>query len=1241
MRTLLAAAVLALCASVLNAATIHVPADQPTIQAGVDAAVNGDTVLVHPGTYTGVGNHSILVHGKDILVKGRGGRDSTIIDVQNEADYGFGGSSDEDNNAVLEGFTIRNAVSGIWSSELVFPTIRELRISGMSGRGIHLEDNLSRLISNCQIDSSSTGIYKGYSLTIDSCQVFDCETGVRIVGSSVLQNSSVARCTTGIYPSGAIQITNTEVRGCGLGLRGSTPPPVADTCSFIDNVTAVWMGDAHVKNSIISGGVSGFGSSVSPFGDNTYIDSCVIEGITGTVFGGGNQMVVTYTTIRDNPGVICDLSPDEYLEMEGCDLYGNTGGMRKWSAGYLWLTRCIYHHNEEGIDVSNTTLYLDTCTLASNAGDALVVSAAFNKVHRISGCIVAHNWGTGIIVDTFGYSNPSSLDLSCNDVYDNAGGDWAGEVGDQTGLNGNISANPLFCDTALGDYHIFSTSPCAPYNNSCGVLMGALGVGCSVSPPSFDPISDTTITEMDSLNITVTAASPDSLVPTLSATGLPDGATFTDHQDGSGSFAWQTNNFDAGNYEVAFLAVNPMDTTLRDSQAVTITVLDSNLTPVLTTPPDTSINEGALLELLVTASDPDSTVPSLAADNLPDGAAFVDSGNGVGLFTWTPDYEQAGVHPIMFVASDATLADSAVVQITVNNVNRPPVMTQPVDTAIGEGSLLELIVRATDPDSTIPSLFVDSLPPGATFVDSSNGAGLLTWMPDFTQAGVYNVVFIAADDSSAVDSGVTVITVNHVNLPPILDSIGTQELFESQHLEFVVTTSDFDEDELTLIADGLPENASFADSGNGHGLFQFDPQPDQGGVHPVLFVVSDGSLDDSELVEITVHDSEPIINTILVAGEVAPQHVLIHSPLIEWSYTDPLERRAQTQVEVAVGSDDDWQYAEMWNPAPFQTPDTFLTYAGIGLLDGETYYLRLRVHNGVAWSNWYETSFRMNSLPSVPAPLSPIGDEEAGNTPTLTVQVASDAEADILTYDFYALNDSTCGDLTVYDTTGIPEGDAVALWQVDPPMQENCRHWWRARAFDGYEYSDWTDLQSFYVNGTPEPPTAPQAQYPPDTSGLPVFNMLPTFSWSQSIDPDPLDVVRYKLEVSINPQFTFLQTIDSIPGTSFTLTDSLLFDTHYWWRVRAFDNTGLSTMSPNTPDFWTWTLGDLDHSHSVDISDLVMLVDWMFSGGPAPYPLFVADIDGSCSVDISDLVYLVDYMFVGGPAPLAGCGSGK
>jgi len=49
----------------MEAATIHVPDDFPTIQAAIDAAAEGDTVLVAPGTY----EENIDFIGKNITVK--------------------------------------------------------------------------------------------------------------------------------------------------------------------------------------------------------------------------------------------------------------------------------------------------------------------------------------------------------------------------------------------------------------------------------------------------------------------------------------------------------------------------------------------------------------------------------------------------------------------------------------------------------------------------------------------------------------------------------------------------------------------------------------------------------------------------------------------------------------------------------------------------------------------------------------------------------------------------------------------------------------------------------------------------------------------------------------------------------------------------------------------------------------------------------------------------------------------
>lgn len=67
--------------------------------------------------------------------------------------------------------------------------------------------------------------------------------------------------------------------------------------------------------------------------------------------------------------------------------------------------------------------------------------------------------------------------------------------------------------------------------------------------------------------------------------------------------------------------------------------------------------------------------------------------------------------------------------------------------------------------------------------------------------------------------------------------------------------------------------------------------------------------------------------------------------------------------------------------------------------------------------------------------------------------------------------------------------------------------------------------------------------------------------------------------------------------------------------------------------------GDInyDAAELIDISDLLYLIDFMFTGGLAPVCHEEADVngDGAELLDIADLVYLIDYMFTGGAAPPA------
>ena len=381
--------------------------------------------------------------------------------------------------------------------------------------------------------------------------------------------------------------------------------------------------------------------------------------------------------------------------------------------------------------------------------------------------------------------------------------------------------------------------------------------------PVLDSIGPRSVIEGGHMAFLVTASDPDDDSLVLSAENVPTNAIFTDSGNGTGSFEFDPDYTQQGVYYVTFKA---SDLDSADSEVVKITVIDAgNQAPVLDSIGPKTVAEAETLKFRVHATDPDGDIPALFVRNNPANSTFVDSGNGAGTFTFAPNYEQADTYMVTFVATDGELQDSELVEITVTETNRAPVLDSIGPKMVDEGQTLEFRTSATDADGDSIIITADSIPDNATFVDSGNGSGSFTFNPDYTQAGTYTVTFVAWDGTLA-DSEAVQITVNEVgNQAPELDSTGPKTVMEGDTLEFRIHATDADLDSIILDTLDVPLNAVFVDSGNGAGSFTFTPDFTQADTYYVTFIATDTlGAADSEVVEIVVNNvnQSPVLDSI-------------------------------------------------------------------------------------------------------------------------------------------------------------------------------------------------------------------------------------------------------------------------------------------------------------------------------------------------------------------------------------------
>ncbi len=262
-----------------------------------------------------------------------------------------------------------------------------------------------------------------------------------------------------------------------------------------------------------------------------------------------------------------------------------------------------------------------------------------------------------------------------------------------------------------------------------------------------------------------------------------------------------------------------------------------NTAPVLQTIGDKSADENATLTLTVSATDADNDTITYSATGSPTGATF--SGQ---IFSWTPSYSQAGTHQVTFTASDGQAQDFETITITVNNVNRAPVLESIGSKSVSENSTLSFSISAADADGDTITYSVANLPTGAVFVGQS-----FTWTPGYNQAGTHQVTFTTSD-GQAQDSETVTIIVNNVDRPPVLGAIGNKSVYAADLLTFTVDAADPDGDTIEYSAESLPSGAVFVGQG-----FSWTPSQGQAGSYQVTFTAGDGQLQDLETITVTIY----------------------------------------------------------------------------------------------------------------------------------------------------------------------------------------------------------------------------------------------------------------------------------------------------------------------------------------------------------------------------------------------------
>lgn len=217
---------------------------------------------------------------------------------------------------------------------------------------------------------------------------------------------------------------------------------------------------------------------------------------------------------------------------------------------------------------------------------------------------------------------------------------------------------------------------------------------------------------------------------------------------------WQTNYGDAGEYTIA---VTASDGVLSTSKDVLLIVNKKEEAPIIdeAIPKEETLKADENTELKFSAKASDKNKDPLTYSWKLDGTEVSTKKE----YEHIIGFEDAGSHTIKLDISDGTLTTSRIWSLTVNNVNRDPILERLEDIRVKETETVTIKPRATDPDN-------DAL----TFTISDPVGNDDIWETTYDDSGVYDIT-VTASDGTTIKSQTLKITVENVNRPPVIVEI--------------------------------------------------------------------------------------------------------------------------------------------------------------------------------------------------------------------------------------------------------------------------------------------------------------------------------------------------------------------------------------------------------------------------------------------------------------------------------------